>query len=200
MLDGRDRFRPVRLRRLDLARASATDPVERRQRELVPGPALQPLQKMRVRLPIDHHFLPLGELATIGQQESLDGGATIVALFPLQLDSVRCGAGCEQSRRSWRHCARLTRLILLIINRAERFVSIDFERGKKKLGGREFSKSPDRDLKFYFFVLFFHFSRNYLTTRSREFERNRMMFYATRKQRRSTVSRTNFQPWPNYAG
>lgn len=107
MLDGWNRFRSIRLRRLDLARASATDPVERRQRELVPGPALQSFQKMRVRLPIDHHFLPLGELATIGQQESLDGSATIVALFPLQLDSVGCGAGGEQSRRSWRHCAKL---------------------------------------------------------------------------------------------
>lgn len=111
MLDGWNRFRPIRLRRLDLARASATDPVERCQCELVPGPALQSLQKMRIRLPIDHHFLPLGELAAVGQQESLDGGATIVALFPLQLDSVRRGAGGEQSRRCWRHCAEF-RLII----------------------------------------------------------------------------------------
>lgn len=150
MLDGWNRFRPIRLRRLDLARASATDPVERRQCELVPGPALQSLQKMRVRLPIDHHFLPLGELAAVGQQESLDGGATIVALFPLQLDSVRRGAGGEQSRRGWRHCAEFR----LIIKRGN---DGDFEEEGNFQSLRIetlFSPSQLRE-KFYFHVLFF---------------------------------------------
>lgn len=134
MLDGRDRFRPIRLRRLDLARAPATDPVERRQRELVPGPALQSFQKIRVRLPVDHHFLPLGELATIRQQESLDGGAPVVPLFPLQLDRVGRGAGGEQSRRSWRHCAKFTHARLTRRSRERG----DFERREEE--GEETSK------------------------------------------------------------
>ena len=100
-------FRPICLGRLDLAGASAANPVEGCQRELVPGAALQTFQEMRVCLPIEHHFLPLGELSTIGQQESLDRGASIVALFPLQLHRVGCGPGGEQSRRGWRHCAKL---------------------------------------------------------------------------------------------
>ena len=100
-------LRPICLGWLDLAGASATNPVEGCQRELVPGAALQTFQEMRVCFPIEHHFLPLGELSTIGQQESLDRGAAIVALFPLQLDRVGCGPGGEQSRRGWRHCAKL---------------------------------------------------------------------------------------------
>lgn len=166
MLDGWNRFRPIRLRRLDLARASATDPVERRQCELVPGPALQSLQKMRVRLPIDHHFLPLGELAAVGQQESLDGGATIVALFPLQLDSVGRGAGGEQSRRGWRHCAEFR----LIIKRGN---DGDFEEeGNFQSLRIETLFSPGRaNCGKNFTSMYFFFFRNY-RPRSREFERN----------------------------
>lgn len=105
MLRRLHRLRAVRLRRLYVARAAAADPVERRERELIPRPALQPLEQMRARATIQHHFLPFGVLPAISQEESLNRRAAVVALLPLQLDGVGGRAGRQQGRRRRRYYA-----------------------------------------------------------------------------------------------
>lgn len=83
MLQRRDRLRAVGLRHLYVARAAAPDPVERRQRELIPRAALQALEEMRALTPVQHDFLPFSEFPTISQEKSLNRRATVVALLPL---------------------------------------------------------------------------------------------------------------------
>lgn len=83
MLWRRYRLRAVGLRRLYVARAAAADPVEGRQRELVPRAALQALEEMRALTSVQHDLLPFGEFSTISQKKSLNRRATVVALLPL---------------------------------------------------------------------------------------------------------------------
>lgn len=83
MLRWWDGLGAVRLRRLYVARATAPDPVEGGEGELVTRAALQTLEQMRARTAVQHHLLPFGEFPTISQEESLNGRATVVTLLPL---------------------------------------------------------------------------------------------------------------------
>jgi hypothetical protein len=58
---------------------------------------------MRARASIQHDLLPFGEFPAISQKESFNRRATVVALLPLQLDSVGRRTGRQQSWRCRRY-------------------------------------------------------------------------------------------------
>lgn len=86
----------------DLTRRAHTNPVVRRQVDLVIRSAPEIRQQKTVDLVRDFDLLPLAELAFVMQNVSPDRSSAVVAAFPLQIDRVASGTrGVEEWRSRW---------------------------------------------------------------------------------------------------